>query len=43
MLNLLFAPLVILYFGVVAALFIYGLNFFYLTALAGRRREEVTA
>ena len=39
MLNLLFAPLVILYFGVVAALFIYGLNFFYLTALAGRRRE----
>ncbi len=43
MLNLLFVPIVILYFGVVGTLFIYGINFFYLTCLVwwkrGRRAD----
>jgi len=38
MLNFLFVPIVILYFGVVGSLFIYGINFFYLTYLAWRKR-----
>ena len=38
MLDLLSVLIVVLYFGVVGALFVYGLNFFYLTYLAWRKR-----
>ncbi len=37
MLSFLFVPIVLLYFGVVGMLFIYGINFFYLTYLAQRK------
>ncbi|MEW5961397.1 MAG: cellulose synthase family protein, partial [Chloroflexota bacterium] len=37
MLDLLFVPIAILYLLVVGALFVYGLNFFYLTYVAWRR------
>ena len=37
--NLVFVPIVVLYFGVVGALFIYGVNCFYLTYVAWRKRD----
>jgi cellulose synthase/poly-beta-1,6-N-acetylglucosamine synthase-like glycosyltransferase len=39
MLNLLLIPIAVLYLTVVVALFIYGVNFFYLTFLAWRKRD----
>ncbi|MCG3211497.1 MAG: hypothetical protein FOGNACKC_05143 [Anaerolineae bacterium] len=42
MLDLLFVPITIIYVLVVGALFIYGLNFFYLTYVAWRNRRLVT-
>lgn len=41
MLDLLFVPIAILYLLVVGALFIYGINFFYLTYVAWRGRRFV--
>lgn len=40
MLDLLLIPIAVLYLAVVVALFIYGVNFFYLTYLAWRKRDR---
>ena len=43
MFNLLFVPIALLYTLVVGALFIYGLNFFYMTYLVIRKKGEYPA
>ena len=39
MLDLFFIPLLLVYFGILAALFVYGANFFHLTFIAVRTRK----
>jgi len=40
MIEILFVPLALIYFAVIGLLFIYGINFFYLTFLAGRAQSN---
>jgi cellulose synthase/poly-beta-1,6-N-acetylglucosamine synthase-like glycosyltransferase len=40
MLDLVFIPLLLLYFGILTALFVYGVNFFHLTFVAIRSRRS---